>query len=144
MVLLGRSNDCFPDRVLLDGKEVTDRTLNVGSEPMRGLVVESSSGLAQVKGFVRKGEQKMSGMLALLIPVRDTKDPSLNLSFMTDSDGSYSYPAVQPGEYWILATDDTELEFANPKVMESYLKFAEKVLIAPRGKYEKDLEIRDK
>jgi hypothetical protein len=111
---------------------------------MRGLVVESSSGLAQVKGFVRKGEQKMSGMLALLIPVRDTKDPSLNLSFMTDSDGSYSYPAVQPGEYWILATDDTELEFADPRVMEPYLKFAEKVLIAPRGKYEKDLEIRDK
>lgn len=144
MVLFGRSNDCFPDRVMLDGKEVTDRTLNVGSDPMRGVVVESSSGLAQVKGFVRKSDQKMPGMLALLIPVKDTKDPSLNLSFMTDSDGSYNYRAVKPGEYWILATDDTELEFSNPKVMESYLKFAEKVLIAPRGKYEKDLEIRDK
>lgn len=142
--ILGASSGCYAARVIVNGKELADRTFDLGADAIRGVLIESVSGLAEVKGFVRKGKQPLSGHFVFLVAIQDSQDPSLQRSFMTDSDGSYRFSGIKPGDYWIFSTDDTDIEYANRKAIQPYLKNAEKISILPRGEHEMDLEIRDK
>ncbi len=141
--ILGSSSGCYAARVIVNGKELADRTFDLGEDAIRGVLIESVSGLGEVKGFIRKGKRPLPGHFVFLVATQDSPDPSLQRSFMTDGDGSYRFRGIKPGEYWIFSSDDTEIEYANLKALQPYLKNAEKISIVPGGEHEKDLEIWD-
>ena len=133
--------DCYSSRLLRDGQEVPNRWLMVEGEDISGITIEGLSGVAEVKGFVRRGANKIEGVFALLAPTKDSSDPGDFHAFTTDSDGSYAFWNVRPGEYWLYAVDEDDFEFANRQVIASHLKGAERILVLPGRKYEKDIQL---
>jgi hypothetical protein len=76
---------------------------------------------ARVKGKVRAGGKPVSGVLVVLAPVR----PSLNSddyhAYQSDSDGSFDFQGVSPGDYKVFASTDDQLEYGNPAAIEKYM-----------------------
>ncbi|MCX6591360.1 MAG: carboxypeptidase-like regulatory domain-containing protein [Acidobacteria bacterium] len=65
-----------------------------------------STNVKQVVGFVRQGKQAISGALVVLVP-RDLRDDfSLYRFDQSDSDGSFTWYGVLPGEYLAFAFAD--------------------------------------
>jgi len=143
-VQLSNSPDCFVQRVLLDGKELKDRALPIGTSDISGLVVEGRGGVGQVKGFVRRKEASAPGVFVYLAPVKESPDASEYPSYMTDSDGSFHFPWVRPGEYYLYAVDEIDFEFRNREVIAPYLQRAERVVVSPHGKHQKDVQLGER
>ncbi len=63
-------------------------------------------------------------------------------AFQTESDGSYDLTNLRPGDYYVFAVFDTDLEYANPKVVEPFLAAAKKIKIEPRATLGRGAPIR--
>jgi hypothetical protein len=61
----------------------------------------------------------------------------------SDSDGSFSLPAVVPGDYTVLAIDNGwDLQWLKPEVLKPYLAQGEAVQVKQNGKYELKLKVQ--
>jgi hypothetical protein len=67
----------------------------------------------------------------VLVPESGSGDPQRNLAFQTESDGSFDFADVPAGDYVLFASENLELEYANPEVLRPYLKDGKRVRIEP-------------
>jgi hypothetical protein len=105
--------------------------LELGAQVKANILASDETG--SVKGFVLNGDKPVAGVLAVLVPVKETSDPGDYRSFQTDSDGSFDYQLVRAGDYILFAADRLDLEYMNPAVVREYLASGTRVRVAPHA-----------
>lgn len=138
-LLLART--CTLSRVLLNGRPLPDRIIDVPLAGLDGVTVAGQSGAAKVHGLVKRGDVPAAGVYVLLAPVAVDADTVDYSSFKTDSDGSFQFRIVRPGEYYLYAVDQSNFSFADRAVIAPYLQHAEKIVVAPSSDLEKNIEV---
>jgi hypothetical protein len=90
---------------------------------------------ASVNGSVIAGGKPASGVFIVLVPADASATRDEWRQNQSDSDGSFSFPQVLPGDYTAVAIDEGwTLEWGQPDVMSKYLAKGEKVSVTPGSK----------
>lgn len=112
------------------GAVVSGRQLKMGSEPVELNAVVAPA-KATVNGSVTLGGNPASGIFVLMVPADPAAGREGWRPNQSDSDGSFSFPRVIPGDYTIVAIEHGwEVEWAKPEVIERYLAKGQKVSVA--------------
>jgi Carboxypeptidase regulatory-like domain len=125
------------------GAEVSGRVLQLtGSGPAQ-LNIVLARGVGEIKGTAMHDSKPQAGVMIALVPVHSEDNPTLFRRDQSDSDGTFTLPAVVPGTYTLLAIDKGwELEWQSPAVLNSYLKNGQKVEVKPGGKYDLKINVQ--
>jgi hypothetical protein len=111
-------------------------TLRQGSP---AIAVTLSSADTKIEGFAKKNGKGFAGAMMVLIPRDRAQWKGLTRRDQSDSDGSFAFRDVAPGEYTALAIEDGwALDWTSPRVMERYLRSGTNVTVsATAGKVAK-------
>ena len=95
------------------------------------LIVTLSRAETRVEGFAKRGDKGLAGAMMVLAP-RDTAEwRSMTRRDQSDSDGSFAFRDVAPGEYTAVAIEDGwALDWTSPAVMERYLRGGTNVTVS--------------
>jgi protocatechuate 3,4-dioxygenase beta subunit len=114
-------------RLLIDGAPAKGQLLEI-FKPVKLEVVATRGG--SVSGLVFANDAPAPGALAVLAPRKDSTNPFDYHGYMTDSDGSFEFTSVAPGDYVLFAVGDfTDFEYANPDTVRPYLSRGQPVHI---------------
>lgn len=119
------------------GARVIGRTMEVAGTGPISVLVTMSREVGRVDGFVKssESEQGISGAMVVLVPEDEVNDQPLFRRFQSDSDGSFAFTNVVPGQYTVIAlTKGWELEWGKPAVLKDYLPDGEVVKVTPAGR----------
>jgi hypothetical protein len=109
------------------------------SGPVQLEIVAAGDG-AHVKGKVRSGGKPVCGALVVLAPRRQSANSADYRGYQSDSDGSFDFRGIKPGDYTLFATNDGQLEYGNPAAIEQYLAWGKPVKAEPNGVVELELD----
>jgi hypothetical protein len=117
-------------RTVFSGVETTDHVLNLTAGSSLSGTVFLALGVVSVEGFVHRDGKPSSGVMVALIP----KDSQYHLDMFrrdqSDSDGSFTLPAVIPGTYTLIAVEDAwGFHWLQPDVLNRYLKRGQNLTI---------------
>lgn len=119
--LVGTSSKMLHLRgVTLDGAAVTKEMFEIA----RPAELELTAGLTggEIRGEVVRDGKPVEGVLALLAPRMESSNPLDYRGFQTDSDGSFEWTALPPGDYILIVKEDWfQLEYANPAAVRPLL-----------------------
>jgi len=92
---------------------------------------------------VMHDDRPIAGAMIVLVP----EDPAHNAPLFrrdeSDSDGTFTLPNVVPGQYTVLAlAKGWDMEWANPAVLQPYLKNGALVQVPPDGKLEVKVQVQ--
>jgi len=104
-----------------------------GVETRLSIMASNESG--RLKGFATRDDQPVANMLVVLA-LRDPASGKPNQGFQTDSDGSFDWPAMPPGDYLLFAVDDPTIAFADAETIKPYLSQAKSIRIEAGKVYE--------
>ena len=112
------------------GGALRGHVLKVGSEPIE-LMATVSDANATVNGVVKREGVPKAGVFVVLVP-NDPKSERGNWQpNQSDSDGSFNFFHVAPGEYTVAAIEDGwTLDWSRPEVIAPYLARGVKVIVA--------------
>ncbi len=125
------------------GAKVSGRTLEVGNNANVHISGIATHGAAQVTGTALREGEPFAGAMIVLVP----QDPANNLPLFrrdqSDSDGTFTLSNVVPGQYTVLAiANGWDLEWANPTVLQPYMKNAQTVQVPSGGKLDVKVQVR--
>ena len=87
------------------------------------LVVTLSGAERRIEGFAKKDGKGVAGAMMVLLPKEHAQWKALTRRDQSDSDGSFAFRDVAPGEYTAVAIEDGwGLDWTSPAVMERYLR----------------------
>jgi Carboxypeptidase regulatory-like domain len=117
-------------RSVFSGVETSDHVLALTAGSSLSGTVFLALGVVNVEGFVHRAGKPSSGVMVALIP----KDPQSNLDMFrrdqSDSDGSFTLPAVIPGTYTLIAVEDAwGFQWLQPDVLNRYLQHGQNLTI---------------
>jgi uncharacterized protein (DUF2141 family) len=117
-------------RTVFSGVETSDHVLTLTAGSSLSGTVFLALGVVNVEGFVHRGGKPSSGVMVALIP----KDPQSHLDMFrrdqSDSDGSFTLPAVIPGTYTLIAVEDAwGFQWMQPDVLNRYLQHGQNLTI---------------
>jgi 5-hydroxyisourate hydrolase-like protein (transthyretin family) len=122
------------------GSSAEGALLKVGSEPVE-LTATLSEATARVIGVAQLDGKPAPGICVVLVPAKPSDGSEGGSLNQSDSDGSFNFPNVAPGEYMLLAIQDGwTLDWARPEVMARYLAKGQKVTVAA---HTKDIHLKD-
>ena len=140
--IVGQIPQMYLARLTAQDGEVKNRVLTVKAGSAPKLELLASKGAGQIDGFVRRGDQPVSGVMVLLAPDDNT---FLFRRDQSDSDGSFTLRNVVPGRYRLLAVEQGwELEWANPNVLHAFLKKSVPVEVHSDDKLTRMLEVQSR
>jgi 5-hydroxyisourate hydrolase-like protein (transthyretin family) len=124
------------------GAKVSGRTIEVGNSANVRISGIATHGAAQVTGTALREGEPFAGAMIVLVP----QDPANNLPLFrrdqSDSDGTFTLANVVPGQYTVLAiANGWDLEWANPTVLQPYLKNAQSVQVPSGGKLDLKVQV---
>ena len=135
VLALEEANGVFLQRLSATGAKVVGRTLeitNAGNVRISGI---ASRGAALVQGTALRNDHPYAGAMIILVPQDSANNGPLFRRDQSDSDGTFSLPNVVPGQYTVIAiANGWNLEWANPAVMQPYLKQGEHVEVPINGR----------
>jgi hypothetical protein len=125
------------------GAKVSGRTIEVGNSANVRISGIATHGAAQVTGTALREGEPFAGAMIVLVP----QDPANNLPLFrrdqSDSDGTFTLANVVPGQYTVLAiANGWDLEWANPTVLQPYLKNAQSVQVPSGGKLDLKVQVQ--
>lgn len=121
-------------RLTAKGAKTSGSVLTAGSDPIE-LTVSVSQSSATVSGFAKLKSKPAPGVFVLLVPAHFTADGQLPECDQSDSDGSFEFAHVPPGEYTAIAIQEGwTLDWARPEVLNSYLAKGQRVTISQQAK----------
>jgi hypothetical protein len=92
------------------------------SEGSPRLHVTVSGAEMRIEGFAKKNGKGFAGAMMVLLPRNTAQWKALTRRDQSDSDGSFGFRDVAPGEYTAVAIEDGwPLDWSSPGVMERYL-----------------------
>ncbi|MEY2608444.1 MAG: hypothetical protein QOH31_6298 [Verrucomicrobiota bacterium] len=117
-------------RTVFSGVETSDHVLTLTADSSLSGTVFLALGVVSVEGFVHRGGKPSSGVMVALIP----KDSHYHLDMFrrdqSDSDGSFTLPAVIPGTYTLIAVEDAwGFQWLQPDVLNRYLQHGQNLTI---------------
>jgi hypothetical protein len=117
-------------RTVFSGVETSEHVLTLTAGSSLSGTVFLALGVVAVEGFVHRGGKPSSGVMVALIP----KDPRSHLDMFrrdqSDSDGSFTLPAVIPGTYTLIAVEDAwGFQWMQPDVLNRYLQHGQNLTI---------------
>jgi len=68
----------------------------------------------------------------VLAPRNDSTNSADYSSYQTESDGSFRYQSLKPGDYVVFAITDFKLEFGNPAEIRKHLGTGKAVHVEPK------------
>jgi hypothetical protein len=123
----------FASQITAEGAELDGPFIDVAPGAAIQLQIAASDDVGTLKGFVMDEGKPVAGVLAVLAPKIDSKDPGDYRGFQTDSDGSFDYQNVRAGDYVLFAVERVDLEYANPAAVRAYLASGKPVRILPHA-----------
>jgi hypothetical protein len=117
-------------RTVFSGVENSDHVLTLTAGSFLSGTIFLALGVVNVEGFVHRGGKPSSGVMVALIP----KNPQSHLDMFrrdqSDSDGSFTLPAVIPGTYTLIAVEDAwGFQWMQPDVLNRYLQHGQNLTI---------------
>ncbi len=142
IVALDNVNGFFLKQVAATGATVKGRTIEISGKTSVRIAAVASRGAARVEGTAIHDGQPFSGAMIVLVP----QDPGNNLPLFrrdqSDSDGTFTLPNVVPGAYTVIAlANGWDLEWANPSVLQPYLKQGETLQVPTQGKLQIKVQV---
>ena len=117
----------------------TDRIIEVPETGTVKLKVVVAGDGGEVAGKLRVDGKPVAPARVVLAPRNGSTNSADYLSYQTETDGSFRYRSVRPGDYLLFATADWKMEFGNPAVLGKYLSAAKAVHVEPRASIEANL-----
>ena len=140
--IVGQIPQMYLARLADQDGELKNRVLTVKAGSAPKLELLASKGAGQIEGFVRRGDQPVSGVMVVLAP---EDNAFLFRRDQSDSDGSFTLVNVVPGRYRLLAVEQGwELEWANPNVLHAFFKKSVPVEVHPDDKLTRILEVQSR
>jgi hypothetical protein len=109
------------------------------SGPVQLEIVAAADG-AHIRGKLRSGGKPLSGAQVVLATVHQSVNSNDYHAYISDSDGTFDFRGIKPGDYTIFATRDVDLEYGNRAAIEKYLAAGKPVKAEPNGSVELQLE----
>ncbi len=117
-------------------------TLEIAEGSAVRLKLVAARGTGRLVGTVARDGRPFSGALVVLVLATGAVRPEDYRALRTDSDGSYEFRGVPPGEYTLFAVaDGADLEYANPAAIRPYLASAHKIRLSPDRSHTERLEL---
>jgi 5-hydroxyisourate hydrolase-like protein (transthyretin family) len=111
------------------GGALRGHVLKVGSEPIE-LMATVSEANATVNGVVKREGAPKAGVFVVLVPADPKSERGKWQPNQSDSDGSFNFLYVAPGEYTVAAiVDGWTLDWSRPEVIAPYLARGAKVIV---------------
>jgi hypothetical protein len=143
VLALEGANGFFLQRLSATGAKVVGRTIEIagtGSVHISGI---ASRGAALVEGTAMRGDQPYTGAMVILVPQDPANNAPLFRRDQSDSDGTFTLPNVVPGQYTVIAiASGWDLEWANPAVLQPYLKEGERIQVPMNGKLQIKVQVQ--
>ena len=95
----------------------------------------------KVSGRVRTNGKPACPVRVVLAPRADSTNSADYHSYQTDTDGSFRFAAVKPGDYILFVTRDWKLEFGNPDAARKYLAAGRLVRVLPKSSIDTVIEL---
>ncbi len=137
------ANGLFLQRLSATGAKVAGRTIeiaNAGNVRISGI---ASRGAALVQGTALRNDQPYAGAMIVLVPQDPANNGPLFRRDQSDSDGTFSLPNVVPGQYTVIAiANGWDLEWANPAVLQPYLRQGEHVDVPIDGRLQIKVQVQ--
>jgi len=130
ILVFSRNNRYSVARIVSGGVETLGHDLTFAPGSSLSMTVFLAVGLVNVEGFAFRGHKPCSGVMVALVP----KDPQAHLEMFrrdqSDSDGSFTLPAVIPGTYTLIAVEDAwGFQWQQPDVLNRYLQHGQTLTI---------------
>ena len=129
------------EKVTATGAKVAGRTIDItgsGNVRISGIAIR---GLAQVTGTATHEGERFPGAMIVLVPQDAGNNLPLFRRDQSDSDGTFTLANVVPGQYTVIAiANGWDLEWANPAVLQPYLKNGAAVQVQPGAKLDVKVE----
>ncbi len=143
VISLEATNGFTLEKLAATGAKISGRTLDIGNNATVRISGIATHGAAQVTGTAMREGERFSGAMIVLVP----QDPANNLPLFrrdqSDSDGTFLLSNVVPGQYTVLAiANGWDLEWANPTVLQPYMKNAETVQVPSGGKLDVKVQVQ--
>ena len=115
------------------GATISGRLIQIGNEPVN-LTATLAESTAILHGFARVHGKSAPGAFLLLVPKDRNAGREAWRTNQSDSDGSFDFPQVMPGEYTLVAIEegwklDLPLDWAHPEAITKYLAQGLKVTV---------------
>lgn len=125
------------------GAKVVGRTIEIAGAANVQIKGTASHGAALVQGTALRNDQPYAGAMIVLIPQDPANNSPLFRRDQSDSDGTFNLPSVVPGQYTVIAlANGWDLEWANPAVLQPYLKQGERVEVPVDGKLQIKVQVQ--
>jgi 5-hydroxyisourate hydrolase-like protein (transthyretin family) len=130
-------------KLAASGARMSGRSIDIGNNATVRISGIATHGAAQVTGTALREGESFAGAMIVLVP----QDPANNLPLFrrdqSDSDGTFTLANVVPGQYTVLAiANGWDLEWANPTVLQPYMKNAESVQVPAGGKLDVKVQVQ--
>ncbi len=133
----------FLQKLSATGAKVMGRTIEIGSTGSVHISGIASRGAAQVDGTAMRDDEPFAGAMIILVPQDPANNAPLFRRDQSDSDGTFTLPNVVPGQYTVIAiANGWDLEWANPAVLQPYLKKGETVQVPAGGKMQVKVQVQ--
>ena len=121
--------------LLAKGAKTAGHTLEIRGGGSVQLVCTATRAVAQISGVVLRDDKAFAGGMVVLVPQDPSADWLLFRRDQSDSDGTFTLPAVLPGAYIAIAIEDGwGLDWASPAALQPYLKNGTSVEVTGEGK----------
>jgi hypothetical protein len=143
VVALENTSGFFLQKLTATGARVIGRTIEIGSTGSVRIAGIASRGAAQVDGTAMRDDEPFAGAMIILVPQDPANNAPLFRRDQSDSDGTFTLPNVVPGQYTVIAiANGWDLEWANPAVLQPYLKKGETVQVQAGGKVQVKVQVQ--
>lgn len=130
-------------RLSATGAKAIGRTIEIGGAGSVRITAVAVRGAARVDGTAMRNEQPFGGAMIVLVPQDAGHNAPLFRRDESDSDGTFTLSNIVPGQYTVIAiANGWELEWANPAVLQPYLKQGTSVLVPPEGKLQIQVQVQ--
>jgi protocatechuate 3,4-dioxygenase beta subunit len=130
-------------RLSATGAKVSGRSIEVSAGQDVKLTVIVSKGAGRVSGFAVKNGQPLDGVMVVLVPEIPEHSLVLFRRDQSDSDGSFTLPAIVPGKYTVIALENGwDLDWFTPGVLEKYLPGGERVDVSANSKLDVKVNVQ--
>lgn len=125
------------------GAKISGRSIEVGNNANVRISGLATHGAAQVTGTALREGETFPGAMIVLVPENAADNLPLFRRDQSDSDGTFTLANVVPGQYSVLAiANGWDLEWANPAVMQPYMKNAQTVQVPSGGKLDLKVQVQ--
>ncbi len=143
IIALENTGGFFLQKITAAGAKVMGRTIEIGSTGSVHINGIASRGAAQVDGTAMREDEPFAGAMIILVPQDPANNAPLFRRDQSDSDGTFTLPDVVPGQYTVIAiANGWDLEWANPAVLQPYLKKGETVQVPVAGKMQVKVQVQ--